>query len=98
MELTIPDIALYSIALFFAGFFTQFLILYIISHRNTYKVERFYAYLPQARDVYNQILFKLDRECIDFQVKKIKLKFDKKCNAYKLVLKYKSLNGKRFTF
>ena len=63
-----------------------------------FKVKRFYPTLPLAREVYNTIGLQFDKQFSEFKLLKMDISFDKKQRAYSLVAKYKSLNGKRFSF
>lgn len=86
------------LASFILGSLLTLIIIAIKNHSKIFKIRRFYAYLPQARDVYNQVSFQFDKQFDDFKLLKMKLIHDKKRNAYVIEATYKTLKGKRFSF
>ena len=61
-------------------------------------ISRLYPTLSLARDIYNQVAFKLDKECKDFKLLHLEVKQNKKMQAFEVICKYEALGDSIFTF
>lgn len=91
---------IYCIMSFVVGILTVFSIEFIRFKltRKVHEVRRWYPTLSLARDVYNQVAFKLDKECKDFRQISLKIKPNKKMQAFEVICRYEALGDSIFTF
>lgn len=87
-----------SVGGFALGFLSSVLVRILRDRSKVFKIKRFYPNLSYAREVYNQISLQFDKQFTEFKLLEIDIKYDKIQQAHALVVKYKSLNGKRFSF